>query len=100
MDLARNGYRFEHSFAFYPLMPVVTGFLARNFASFLSFVSGMTGWGGYDGSVDPGLMVGVGIVVSAFSFVAMAVLLYVHHAPTQVLGFILSTHGDAGTCLH
>lgn len=75
-DIARHGYRFEHSFAFYPLLPVVTGYLARNLVGFLSMVGAFTGWGLHDGSSDAAIVVGMGLFVSVCSFVAMAVLLY------------------------
>ena len=78
LDIASNGYRFEHSFAFYPLMPVVTGFVARQVAMLVN-VMGFSGWGYHDGLADAGLnpevVVGTGLAVSVASFVAMAVLL-------------------------
>jgi hypothetical protein len=76
-DIARYGYRYEHSFAFYPLMPVAAGFLARNFAACLALLSELSGWGGYDGSVNVNMVVAAGLFVSVCSFVVMAVFLYV-----------------------
>ena len=78
IDIARYGYRFEHSFAFYPLLPVVTGYLARNLAALLSTVAAFTGWGAHAGAADAGIIVATGLFVSTCSFVAMAVLLYAH----------------------
>jgi hypothetical protein len=78
-DIARHGYRFEHSFAFYPLMPVVTGYLARNLAGFLGMVGAFTGWGLHNGGSDAGIIVCMGLFVSMCSFVSMAVLLCVEN---------------------
>lgn len=61
-------------------MPVITGFLARTFAGFLNILTGFAFWGSTpDGVVEPGIVVGMGLLVSATSFVIMAVLLYVAH---------------------
>ena len=81
----RHGYRYEHSFAFYPLMPVIAGFLARNCFAFFDAMFGVFGWriagGGEGEAVEKNLVVVMGLLVSVGAFMAMAVLMYVQPIP-------------------
>lgn len=74
-------------------MPVITGFLARTFAGFLNILTGFAFWGSTpEGVVEPGIVVCMGLLVSASSFVIMAVLLYVahHHCGNCLCSFVSS----------
>ncbi len=87
----RHGYRYEHSFAFYPLMPVIAGVLARNCFAFFDGMFGVFGWriagGGEGEAVEKNLVVVMGLLVSVAAFMAMAVLMYVHSMPNINTGF-------------